>query len=195
MPVSERESGSADGSVPRAGRARVRTAARRSGHTRRGFQHERRWRRCRSVMANGTHVHRSDGDRGGHQQDLGIQDPSVDVCTTASTLTLPGGPRQGAPEGRAHGAPRQPGMGRDDARQRPRRRPGQGAGDLRHVRPRQRPDRRRRDRAGRVPPHRRGPRRAHLGRGARRRRQRLSASRSRAEALVSRGRGTLRPPR
>ena len=44
--------------------------------------------------------------------------------------------------------------------------PEQGDPDLRHVRSRQRRDGRRGDRAGRVPPHRRGPRRAHLGRGS-----------------------------
>ena len=69
---------------------------------------------------------------------------------------------------------RQPGMGRHHARQRTRHRPGQGEPDLRDVHARQRRDGRRRDRAGRLPPHRRGPRRADLGRGRPGRRPRLS---------------------
>ena len=46
--------------------------------------------------------------------------------------------------------------------------PDQATPDLRHVLPRQPAGRRRRDRPRRVPPHRRGPRRAHLGRVGRR---------------------------
>ena len=82
-------------------------------------------------------------------------------------------PRRGSSAGGAVGAARQPGVGRDRARQRRRRGSRAGDPDLRDVLPRRPRGRRRGHRPGRVPPHRRGPRRAHLGRGGRRRRGRV----------------------